>query len=81
MQAIKRIDLNTAGSAELQLLPRIGPALASRIIEDRAINGRFDSVEDLERVSGIGPKTVEKIRAFVILGESPESRASAGGGG
>jgi comEA protein len=74
---VKLIDLNSAGAAELDLLPRIGPALAERILVDRKENGRFDSVDDLKRVSGIGPKTVEKIRAFVTLGDESEQRASA----
>jgi competence protein ComEA len=74
---VKLIDLNSAGAAELDLLPRIGPALAERILADREENGRYDSVDDLRRVSGIGPKTVEKIRAFVTLGDESEQRASA----
>jgi len=77
MGVVKLIDLNSAGAAELDLLPGIGPALAGRILADREENGRYDSVDDLKRVSGIGPKTVEKIRAFVSLGEESEQRASA----
>ncbi|MGD9688967.1 MAG: ComEA family DNA-binding protein [Phycisphaerales bacterium] len=56
------INLNTAGATELQLLPGIGPALAARIIADREANGPFASVEDLDRVRGIGPRTIEKLR-------------------
>ena len=37
---------------------------AGRIVEDRAANGPFASVDDLDRVHGIGPKTVERLRAF-----------------
>ena len=74
---VKLIDLNSVSSAELDLLPGIGPALAGRILTDREENGRYDSVDDLKRVSGIGPKTVEKIRAFVTLGDESEQRASA----
>ncbi|RMH25266.1 MAG: ComEA family DNA-binding protein [Planctomycetota bacterium] len=57
-----RVDLNAASAAELDLLPHIGPALAARIVEDRAANGPYSSVDDLQRVSGIGPKTVERLR-------------------
>ncbi|GIK19278.1 MAG: hypothetical protein AMXMBFR77_14330 [Phycisphaerales bacterium] len=56
------IDLNSASAAELQSLPGIGPALAARIVEDRNATGPFGSVDDLQRVRGIGPITIEKIR-------------------
>lgn len=49
-----RMNPNTATAGELQLLPGIGPALAARIIADRA-NGPYNSSADLQRVSGIGP--------------------------
>ncbi len=59
------IDLNAATAAELELLPRIGPKLAARIVEDRATNGPFESVEALDRVKGIGPRTVARVRPHV----------------
>lgn len=72
LDVVRLIDLNAADAAELELLPRIGPALAGRIITDREAHGWFESIEDLQRVSGIGPKTVEKIRAFAMIRESDE---------
>lgn len=62
--AVRRIDLNSATPAELELLPRIGPALAARIVEDRQTRGPYRSLEDLDRVRGIGPMTVEKLRGL-----------------
>ncbi len=59
------IDINAAGLAELQLLPGIGPALAQRIVEDREKNGPYLAIENLDRVKGIGPKTLEKLRPLV----------------
>ncbi|ATG51845.1 competence protein ComEA [Brachybacterium vulturis] len=56
------IDLNTAGVAELEELPGVGPAIAQRIVEHREKNGSFTSVESLLEVSGIGPATLEEIR-------------------
>lgn len=56
------IDLNTADAAALEELPRIGPALAQRIIDWRTANGRFTSVDDLLGVSGIGEKMLAGIR-------------------
>lgn len=57
-----RIDLNTADQAALETLPRIGPALAERIIAWREENGGFASVDDLLAVPGIGEKLLAGIR-------------------
>ena len=54
-----RIDLNTADVRELTLLPRVGPVLARRIVSNREQLGHFGSVEDLARVQGVGPKTIQ----------------------
>lgn len=51
-----RIDLNAATQADLETLPRIGPALAQRILDWREENGRFRAVQDLMAVPGIGEK-------------------------
>lgn len=56
------IDLNSADQAALETLPRIGPALAERIIAWREENGRFQSVDDLLGVPGIGEKMLAGIR-------------------
>lgn len=56
------VDLNAADLAALDTLPRIGPALAQRIIEWREANGPFTSVDDLLSVPGIGEKMVESLR-------------------
>lgn len=62
-----RVNLNTAEVAELDTLPRIGPALAERIIAWREDNGRFTSVEDLLAVPGIGEKMLAGLRDMVTL--------------
>lgn len=49
------LDLNRATAAELEALPGVGAALAERIVEWRRLHGPFRSVEELERVRGIGP--------------------------
>jgi competence protein ComEA len=59
------ININTASAAELELLPGIGPALAQRIIADRDSRGLFRSLNDLDRVSGIGPRIIERLRGKV----------------
>jgi competence protein ComEA len=60
------ISLSRASQAELETLPRIGPATAQRIIVWRETHGPFRSVEDVLAVSGIGPATLEGMRALVI---------------
>lgn len=59
------VNLNTADLAALDTLPRIGPALAQRILDWRTANGAFASVEDLMAVPGIGEATFEGLRALV----------------
>lgn len=60
-----KVSLNTASAEELVLLPGIGPVLARAIVQDRRRRGRFTRVEDLERVPGIGPATVARLRGRV----------------
>ncbi len=61
------INLNEATATELEELPRIGPAMAARIVAWREENGRFTSVEDLLAVTGIGAKTLEGLRELVTV--------------
>jgi competence protein ComEA len=62
-----KVNLNTASSAELETLPRIGPATAERILAWRETNGRFGSVDDLLNVPGIGDKTFESLKELVTV--------------
>ena len=59
------LNINTASTEELQTLPNIGERMAKRIVDYRAQHGDFASVDALEDVKGIGPKTIEKLRPFV----------------
>jgi competence protein ComEA len=68
-----RVDLNTASTAELEVLPGIGPRLAERIAADRAAHGPFATVDDLTRVSGIGERLVDGIRPFAVADPGPSS--------
>lgn len=61
------VNLNTADVATLETLPRIGPALAERIVAWREANGRFSSVEDLLAVSGIGERILDGLRDSVTV--------------
>ncbi|HRN30484.1 MAG TPA: helix-hairpin-helix domain-containing protein [Terrimesophilobacter sp.] len=62
-----KVNLNTADGPTLETLPRVGPALAARIIQWRETNGRFRTIEDLMSVSGIGEKTFAGLRDLVTV--------------
>jgi len=59
------VNINTANTDELQTLNGIGPSKASAIVSYREENGLFQTVEDLGQVSGIGEKSLEKIKAQI----------------
>ncbi|MCS7065999.1 MAG: helix-hairpin-helix domain-containing protein [Fimbriimonadales bacterium] len=61
------VDLNRATAEELEALPGIGPVLAARIVEYRQMRGRFQSVDELLEVRGIGPKRLEQLRPYVVV--------------
>jgi competence protein ComEA len=64
------LDLNCVDAAALELLPGVGPALAQRIVEHRAQAGRFASVDALDAVRGVGPKTLAAVRPLLSVGAS-----------
>lgn len=65
--AANPIDLNRATAADLDALPGVGPAVAARIIAYRTANGPFRSAEELLSVSGIGERTLERLRPGVVV--------------
>jgi len=70
------VDINQADWPELVQLPGIGKTLAERIVQSRQKDGPFLDHEDLRRVRGIGPKTLETIRPY--LKPMADRRALAG---
>ncbi|MCH7663262.1 MAG: ComEA family DNA-binding protein [Chloroflexi bacterium] len=63
------ININTASLDELQVLPGIGPVKAQRIIDYRDENGRFESIDELLNVTGIGPATFEQFKDLITVDE------------
>ena len=61
------IDINQATAQELEGLPGIGPVLAQKIIRERERIGKFSTLEDLLKISGIGKKKLEKIKNMIII--------------
>jgi competence protein ComEA len=68
-----KININTASASELQSLKGIGKKRAEQIVKDRETNGPFSSPQDLTRIKGIGPKTVEKNLAIISVGIKKKS--------
>lgn len=62
------VDVNTASATELEAIKGVGPAKAQAIVKYREENGPFASIEDLEKVPGIGAKSVEQMREQISLG-------------
>ena len=63
----RTLDINAADGAELARLPEIGPVLADRILAYRQEHGRFARLDQLLEVSGIGPNTLDAVRAYVAI--------------
>jgi competence protein ComEA len=64
------VDINTAGSAELESVPGIGKSLAQRILTFREKNGAFGSVDDLLKVQGIGEKSLQRLRPYLVVAKA-----------
>jgi competence ComEA-like helix-hairpin-helix protein len=71
------VNLNTASSEELQLVPGIGPSTADKILQMRKSYGAFKSVDDLLAIKGIGPKRMEKMRKYLTVGKAPQTKKSS----
>lgn len=70
-----RVNINTASAEQLTGLTGVGPNHAASIVEYRRKNGPFKNVDDLMQVSGIGPRTIEKNQAVIVV-EAPADQPS-----
>lgn len=71
------VDVNAADAGALETLPGIGPSKAQAIIAYRTANGPFKSIDDLDKVDGIGPSTLANLRDQVSFGAAAATAASA----
>lgn len=79
--AFAAVDVNTADVAALETVKGLGPAIAKRIVEERAANGAFKSFADLSaRVKGLGEKKIEQLKkeGLVVGEEAGAAKTSAG---
>lgn len=63
----QKVNINEAKQEQLEELPGIGPSIAKKIIEHRNINGKFQSIEQLKEVSGIGEAKFSKIKDYIVV--------------
>lgn len=71
------VNINEAIWVDWMQLEGIGPSLAQRIVADRRINGPFSTIEDVARVPGIGPATLDRIRPWLTMGHDANKIRSA----
>ena len=76
-QANFRVNVNESIWVDWMQLEGIGPSLAQRIVAYRSLNGRFSSIEDVARVPGIGPTTLDRIRPWLTMGHDEIETRSA----
>ena len=81
--ALAAVNINTATEAELQTLKGIGPTRAKAIIDYRTKHGPFKTVDDLEKVPGIGPATMKQIRSEITVSgatktDTPPTKSKTG---
>ena len=62
-----KIDINTASQTELETLPGIGPSTATKIINYRKENGKFNNIEDIKNINGIGDSKYEQIKNLIKI--------------
>ena len=64
---VSMVNINTATQTELETLPGIGPSLALKIINYRKENGKFENIEELKNVSGIGDNKYDEIKEYIYI--------------
>lgn len=68
--ALAAVNINTATVAELDAVKGIGPSKAQAIVDYRSKNGAFKSLDDLKNVKGFGEKSIGKLKAELVIGDT-----------
>jgi competence protein ComEA len=79
--APRQVDLDRAPATEIERLPGIGPALASRIVADRDANGPFGCLQSLDGVKGVGPALLRRIDSLAVFTGPPRETCLRGASG
>jgi comEA protein len=74
----KKININTASISELQKLPQIGEVVAQRIIDHREKHGKFEKIEEIMKIKGIGEKTFLKLKDLITVGDESTAKREKG---
>jgi comEA protein len=74
----KKININTASISELQKLPQIGEVVAQRIIDHREKHGKFEKIEEIMKIKGIGEKTFLKLKDLITVGDGSTAKKEKG---
>jgi comEA protein len=74
----KKININTASVSELQTLPQIGEVVAQRIIDHREKHGKFEKIEEIMKIKGIGEKTFLKLKDLITVGDESAAKKEKG---
>ena len=77
-EEVKKIDINNADIEELKILPGVGPVIAKRIIEYRKIHGRFNTIEEIMKVKGIGKKKFKEMKDMITVKSTPSKKNDNG---
>jgi len=64
-----KVDVNRASVDELSLLPQVGPKLAASIVSEREQRGKFLTINDLDRASGVGPERVAQLGPLLEISD------------
>lgn len=67
-----KLDVNVARIGELEAIPGVGPSMARAIVNARAARGHFGTIEDLDEIEGVGPKTLANFRAFLEVRQASD---------
>lgn len=66
---IQKININTATTEQLQIIPGIGPAISQRIIAYRSEYGPFTCIDDVANVKGVGKSLLSRLETYITIGD------------